>query len=96
MRRKHIPQRTCVICRRKMEKRRLLRIVRTIDDGTIADPTGKRNGRGAYLCDDEACWDKVQKSTVLDRELRVEISEAEKESIIGFRPQAKAKGEPSN
>ena len=93
MRRKHIPQRTCVICRRKMDKRRLLRVVRTKDDGTMADPTRKRNGRGAYLCDDAACWDKLSKSKVLDRELRVEITEAEKDSLLRFRPQFKAKEE---
>ena len=93
MRGKHIPQRTCVICRRKMDKRRLLRVVRTADDGTVADLTGKRNGRGAYLCDDAACWDKVLKSKVLDRELRVEITEAEKDSLLRFRPQTKGKQE---
>ncbi|HUS94417.1 MAG TPA: YlxR family protein [Patescibacteria group bacterium] len=90
MRRKQIPQRTCVICRRKMDKRRLLRVVRTAEDGTVADPTGKRNGRGAYLCDEAACWDKLLNSKVLDRELRVEITEAEKNSLLSFRPQANA------
>ena len=76
-----------------MDKRRLLRIVRTADDGTVADPTGKRNGRGAYLCDNAACWDKVLKSKILDRALRVEITEAEKDSLLSFRPQAEAKQE---
>jgi predicted RNA-binding protein YlxR (DUF448 family) len=93
LRRKHIPQRTCVICRRKMDKRRLLRVVRTANDGTMADPSGKRNGRGAYLCDDAACWDEISKSKVLDRELRVEITKAEKDSLLRFRPQAKANQE---
>lgn len=87
MRRKHIPQRTCVVCRRKMDKRRLLRIVRTAENGTVADLTGKRNGRGAYLCDDLGCWDKALNSKVLDRELQVEITEAERKSLLSFRPQ---------
>ena len=93
MRQKHIPQRSCVVCRRKMDKRQLLRIVRTTDSGTIADPTGKRNGRGAYLCFDAACWDKALASKILDRELKVEISVAEKESLGRYRPQANANQE---
>jgi predicted RNA-binding protein YlxR (DUF448 family) len=50
-RRRHIPRRTCVVCRATGDKRALTRLVRTPDDGVHVDPTGKRNGRGAYLCD---------------------------------------------
>jgi len=71
-----------------MDKRELSRIVRTTDDGVVADPTGKRNGRGTYLCDDATCWDKVRTSKVLDRELRVEISAAEKAALIKYLPHA--------
>ena len=76
-----------------MDKRRRLRVVRTTNAGTVADKTGKRNGRGAYLCDDTTCWDKVSESKILDRELRVEITEAEKEALLTLRPQAKDKQE---
>ncbi|MDE5539028.1 MAG: YlxR family protein, partial [Bacilli bacterium] len=46
---KKIPMRTCVVTREKLEKRDLLRIVRTPDGEVITDETGKANGRGAYL-----------------------------------------------
>ena len=54
--RKHIPQRTCVVCRETAAKRTLTRIVRTADDGVQVDLTGKRSGRGAYLCSQVSCW----------------------------------------
>jgi predicted RNA-binding protein YlxR (DUF448 family) len=53
--RRAVPTRSCVFCRTSREKRALLRVVRT-PDGTMAfDPTGRANGRGAYVCRDEAC-----------------------------------------
>ncbi len=56
---KHIPQRTCVGCHRVASKRELLRIVRTPDGHVVADPTGKKAGRGAYLCRQRVCWDEI-------------------------------------
>jgi predicted RNA-binding protein YlxR (DUF448 family) len=86
---KHIPQRTCVACRQKVDKRRLLRIVRTSDEGVVVDPSGKRNGRGAYLCDQSACWDRaLDDKRLLDRALMVEISETDREAIAFHRPGA--------
>ena len=55
MRRKHIPQRTCVGCREVLSKRSLIRIVRR-PEGVQVDPTGKLSGRGAYLHDKRTCW----------------------------------------
>ena len=53
--RRAVPTRSCVSCRQGHDKRDLLRIVRA-PDGTVAyDPTGKANGRGAYVCHDETC-----------------------------------------
>ena len=57
---KHIPQRTCVGCRTVLAKRTLVRIVRQ-PDGVIIDPTGKLNGRGAYLHEQRSCWEKALK-----------------------------------
>lgn len=86
-RQKHIPQRTCVACRQKFDKRRLTRIVHTVDEGVVVDPTGKQNGRGAYLCDQPACWDKVLCNTlILSNALHAEISEVEKEAIASSKP----------
>jgi uncharacterized protein len=54
---KHIPQRTCVGCREVDAKRELVRIVRTPDGHVVADPTGKKAGRGAYLHKERDCWE---------------------------------------
>jgi predicted RNA-binding protein YlxR (DUF448 family) len=53
---KHVPQRTCVICRSERGKRELVRIVRTPAGAVQVDPTGKVAGRGAYLCKAQPCW----------------------------------------
>ncbi len=50
-----VPTRSCVHCRASREKRELLRVIRSPDGGIAYDPTGKANGRGAYVCHDEAC-----------------------------------------
>jgi predicted RNA-binding protein YlxR (DUF448 family) len=69
---KHIPQRLCVACRRADAKRGLMRIVRDAEGHVALDPTGKRAGRGAYLCHDTACWDQALRRHGLERALRVE------------------------
>ena len=70
---KHIPQRMCIICRDHDAKRGLHRIVRS-PEGTVAlDPTGRRNGRGAYICHKTACWEKALSSGALARALNIEI-----------------------
>jgi hypothetical protein len=53
--RRAAPTRTCVHCRASRDKRELLRVVRTPDGSVVYDPTGKANGRGAYVCHDEGC-----------------------------------------
>ncbi len=69
---RHIPQRMCIACRRTDAKRGLLRIVRGADGRVALDPTGKRAGRGAYLCHAPACWEQALKRQALARALRVE------------------------
>lgn len=81
-RRRHVPQRTCVVCRRQYDKRRLTRVVRTPEDGVIIDPTGKRNGRGAYLCDQAECWAKaLRHAGILNSALNAQLTEAEVAAI---------------
>ncbi len=65
---KHIPQRTCIACRTVRSKRELVRIVWTTDH-VEADATGKKAGRGAYLCRQRECWEEV-----LDSRARLEQS----------------------
>lgn len=91
LRRKHVPQRTCIVCRQKVDKRRLTRVVRTPDNGVVIDPTGKRNGRGAYLCDQLACWDKaLAQPAILNQALQTQVSDAERAAIAERRPEAAA------
>lgn len=85
-RQRHAPQRTCVVCRSTADKRALTRLVRTADDGVQVDPGGKRNGRGAYLCDQPACWDKALAGDVLAKALRTTLTDADRERLQAARP----------
>lgn len=81
-----IPQRTCVICRTKTDKRRLTRIVRTPEQTILFDPTGKKNGRGAYICDKPDCWAKMQSTQLLDHALDITIPPEIKTDLAERRP----------
>ncbi len=71
---KHIPQRTCIACRAVRAKRELVRIVRTPEQRVLADATGKRAGRGAYLCRTRDCWDKILSAPAqLERALHLQM-----------------------
>ncbi len=72
-RRKHIPIRTCVVCREKDGKRALFRVVRT-QDGLQLDPTGKMSGRGAYLCINPECWERAATTDILNKALRMTLT----------------------
>jgi len=61
-----------VACRRTDAKRGLFRLVRDSDGRVAIDPTGKRAGRGAYLCHDPACWEQALKRRGIERALRIE------------------------
>jgi hypothetical protein len=63
----------CVACRGHDTKRGLYRIVRSPEGQVEPDPTGRRNGRGAYLCGQEVCWEKALATGILARALNVEI-----------------------
>jgi hypothetical protein len=56
---KHVPQRTCISCRTIRGKREFVRIVRVTANHLEADETGKKSGRGAYLCRQRECWDEA-------------------------------------
>ena len=72
---KKIPQRQCMGCRERMEKRNLIRVVRTPEGEVKLDFSGKLNGRGAYICPKVECLKKAIKSKSLDRSLEVTIPE---------------------
>ena len=73
---KKIPQRQCVGCRTMKDKKSLIRAVRTPEGSIVLDSTGKRSGRGAYVCPDPACLKKARKSRALERAFALEIPEA--------------------
>lgn len=63
---KKIPMRTCIACRAIKPKKELIRIVKS-EDGISLDRTGRKNGRGAYICDDAGCIAKLKKGKLLNR-----------------------------
>ena len=73
---KKIPQRQCMGCRERKEKRQLIRVVRKTDGSGCVDFSGKVSGRGAYICPDKACLNKALKSKSPERSLEVAIPEA--------------------
>ena len=72
---KKIPQRQCMGCRERKEKREMIRVVRTPEGNVSLDFGGKLNGRGAYLCPDPECLKRAIRSKALERSLEVEIPE---------------------
>ena len=81
MKEKKIPMRQCVgACRESKEKKQLIRIVKNDQEITI-DRTGKKNGRGAYLCDNLECLVKARKNRGLNRAFRMEVDESVYEEL---------------
>jgi len=78
---KHIPQRTCAGCRTTSSKRDFVRVVRTAEGTVEVDASGRRNGRGAYLCTQAGCWQEALKRERLARALRTTISTADAEAL---------------
>ena len=77
------PQRTCMGCNQKKDKKDLIRIVKNKENKIKIDRTGKLDGRGAYICDDIECLEKVIKTKRLERALDIKISQEIYESLRG-------------
>ena len=75
MKPKKIPMRMCVGCREMKPKRELIRVVRAPDGSLSMDPVGKKPGRGAYVCRQEACLTRAIKQKQLERQLEVRMTE---------------------
>lgn len=73
---KKIPQRTCIGCREKKDKKELIRIVRDKEGKISLDRIGRANGRGAYICDNIECLEKAIKTKALARTFGMDIDEA--------------------
>jgi len=93
MRNRHIPQRSCVTCGVKTSKRELVRIVMTPERECAVDDTGKRSGRGAYLCRQPGCWDTALKGGRLAAALRGRIAQSDRERLTAFAEDIRAAGE---
>ena len=70
-----VPMRSCVVTKEKLEKKDLIRIVRSQDGKAEIDLSGKKNGRGAYLKKDLEVIEKAQKTKVLDKILEIDIDD---------------------
>ncbi len=81
---RHVPIRTCVGCRGATAKRELVRIVRTLEGKVEVDPTGKRSGRGAYICPRYQCWEEALKKDRLARALRTTIGPQERQALLAY------------
>ena len=75
MKPKKVPMRMCVGCREMKPKRELIRVVRSPDGVVSLDPVGKKPGRGAYVCRNEACLKRAIKQKQLERQLEVQLTE---------------------
>ena len=80
---KRQPQRTCMGCNTKKDKKDLVRIVKNKENKISIDKTGKQEGRGAYICNDVQCLEKVIKSKRLEKALDIKISEEIYENLRG-------------
>src|SRR5262249_3573417 len=68
---RHVPQRTCIVCRQVRPKRELIRVVRTPEGHVELDPGGKKSGRGAYLCARRSSWEPALHKGKLEHEFGV-------------------------
>ncbi len=81
---KPVPMRTCVACRDLKPKRELVRIVRVAPGEVEVDRTGKKNGRGAYLCPAQECWHLAQRKRSLNHALETAVTPEHWEQLWAY------------
>lgn len=79
---KKVPERKCMGCNEKKPKKNLVRVVRTPEGNVCLDITGKKSGRGAYICKSMSCYSKALKSKRLERCLEVEIPKSVYDEVV--------------
>ena len=77
-----MPQRTCVACHKVSAKRELIRLVRVSDGSVEFDTSGKKVGRGAYLCRAQDCWEIGLKGGRLEYTLRTTLTQDNREQLV--------------
>ena len=80
---KQKPQRTCMGCNTKKDKQDLIRIVKNKENGISIDKTGRKEGRGAYICDNIECLERAIKSKKIEKIFDMKISEEIYENLRG-------------
>ncbi|CCY50153.1 MAG: YlxR family protein [Peptostreptococcus sp.] len=75
MKEKKIPQRKCIACQERDNKKKLIRIVKNKDNEIFLDPSGRANGRGAYVCATHECLSKAIKSKALNRAFKMDVED---------------------
>lgn len=78
---KKIPARKCTGCQEMKNKREMLRVLRTPEGEILLDSSGRKNGRGAYICRNRDCLEMAMKNKGLERSLKVKIPEETYESL---------------
>lgn len=78
---KKVPLRQCVGCGEMKSKKELIRILKTEEEGFVLDSTGKKNGRGAYICRNAECLKAARKSKGLDRSFKMAVSDEVYDSL---------------
>ena len=78
---KTIPQRTCIGCNIKKDKKDFIRIVKDNQNNISIDRTGKANGRGAYICDNIDCLEKAIKNKRIEKSFKMQIDESVYENL---------------
>jgi predicted RNA-binding protein YlxR (DUF448 family) len=81
---KHIPQRTCIACRKTGVKREFTRLVCLPEGGVEVDLTGRKSGRGAYLCLNKTCWEQALSTGRIEHALRTKIKVEDKEKLVNY------------
>ena len=84
MTRKHIPERTCLACRKVRPKRELIRLVRLADGSVEVDARERKAGRGAYLCPEPECWNIGLKRNRLEHALHTSLTQDNREQLIRY------------
>ena len=87
---KKVPLRQCIGCGEMKSKKEMIRILKTEEEGIVLDATGRKNGRGAYICPSRECLEKAVKSRGLDRSFKMTVPkevyqtlEKEMEQLVG-------------
>lgn len=70
---KKLPLRKCTGCGESKNKRDMIRVLKTTEDAVVIDVTGRKNGRGAYICRDAECLEKAFRNHGLERSLKMQI-----------------------